>query len=259
MRRPDVWRMRLAGAASVTLLLVGWWAATGPLMLIGPERFPSPAAFGEALQQIAFQQYAGGDLLKHVTVSTWLVLRGFAIAVVVGLCLGILMSMSAVWRDLLLPIFNFVRPVPPLAWIPIALLWFGLGDRSKLFVMALAASIPLVINTMAGVAQIDRTLLEAARVHGARGWDWLRHVILPGALPHIAIGLRLALQTSWTVIVAAELLGAIWGVGKVLNASKDDVYPGMVLVGMVTVAALGMLSSALLVHVEKRLLPWRAH
>ncbi|MBU1362090.1 MAG: ABC transporter permease, partial [Gammaproteobacteria bacterium] len=170
--------------------------------------------------------------------------------------LGLAMSLSAFCRDFLGPIFNFVRPVPPLAWIPLALLWFGLGDASKLFVMALAASIPLVINTMTGVEQIDRTLLEAARVSGARGFNWLRHVILPGALPHIMIGLRLSLQTSWTVIVAAELLGAIWGVGKVLTAAKDDVYPGMIVVGMATVAVLGIVSSLLLGLAERRMVPW---
>jgi taurine transport system permease protein len=147
--------------------------------------------------------------------------------------------------------------VPPLAWIPLALLWFGLGDNSKLFVITLAASVPLVISTRVGVAEIDRTLLAAAAVHGARGWNLLRHVVLPGAMPHIAIGLRLALQTSWTVIVAAELLGAVWGVGRVLTAAKDDVYPGMILVGMLTVGALGMLSSALLTRLEKVMLPWR--
>jgi NitT/TauT family transport system permease protein/taurine transport system permease protein len=176
---------------------------------------------------------------------------------VFGIGLGLLMSLSAFWRDLLLPLFNFIRPVPPLAWIPLALLWFGFGDQSKLFVIALAASVPLVISTRVGVAEIDRTLLAAAAVHGARGWNMLRHVVLPGAMPHIAIGLRLALQTSWTVIVAAELLGAIWGVGRVLTAAKDDVYPGMILVGMLTVGALGMLSSALLTRFEKVLLPWR--
>ncbi len=252
------WQTRVVSAAAFLGLLLLWWAATGPLGWVDAARFPDPRAFAEALQQITFNQYSGGDLAKHVLTSVWLVVRGFAIAVSLGLALGLLMSLSALWRDLLLPVFSFVRPVPPLAWIPLALLWFGLGDKSKLFVMALAASIPLVINTMAGVAQIDRTLLEAARVHGARRWMWLRHVILPGALPHIAIGLRLALQTSWTVIVAAELLGAIWGIGKVLNAAKDDVYPGMVLVGMVVVAVLGMISSGLLRLAERKLVPWRS-
>jgi NitT/TauT family transport system permease protein/taurine transport system permease protein len=244
-------------AVSGGLFIVLWWVATGPSRLVDTTLFPDPKAFYESLHQITFAQYAGGDLAKHVLTSTWLVARGFALAVVVGIGLGMLMSWSAFWRDLLLPMFNFVRPVPPLAWIPLALLWFGLGDTSKLFVITLAASVPLVISTRVGVAEIDRTLLAAAAVHGARGWNLLRHVVLPGAMPHITIGLRLALQTSWTVIVAAELLGSIWGVGRVLTAAKDDVYPGMILVGMLTVGALGMLSSVLLTRLEKTMLPWR--
>jgi NitT/TauT family transport system permease protein/taurine transport system permease protein len=240
----------------VIALLALWWFATGPAEWVSSTYFPDPKSFVESLQQITFGSYAGGDLAKHVMTSTWLVVRGFALATVIGIGFGLTISLSPFWRDFLMPIFNFVRPVPPLAWIPLALLWFGLGDGSKLFVMAMAASIPLVINTATGVEQIDRTLLAAARVSGARGWNWLWHVIVPGALPHIAIGLRLALQTSWTVIVAAELLGAIWGVGKVLTAGKDDVYPAMIVVGMATVAALGMLSSLLLTWAEKWVMPW---
>jgi len=258
MRPASAWRLRAVSILSIAAWLVLWWLATDVMGWIDAIRFPDPRTFLESLRQISFGTYAGGDLLKHVATSSWLVVRGFLLAVAIGLALGLLISLSAFWRDVLSPIFNFLRPVPPLAWIPLALLWFGLGDNSKLFVMALAASIPLVINTTTGVAQIDRTLLAAARVNGARGWIWLWHVILPGAMPHIAIGLRLALQTSWTVIVAAELLGAIWGVGRVLTAAKDDVYPGMIVVGMVTVAVLGVASSLLLGWAEGRLMRWRA-
>ena len=256
MKAMSAWRLRAISAGAVVVLIALWWLATGPAGWVDGARFPNPETFLESLQQISFTGYAGGDLLKHVMTSTWLVVRGFALAVAVGVGLGLAMSMSPFWRDFLTPIFNFLRPVPPLAWIPLALLWFGLGDASKLFVMTLAASIPLVINTVTGVEQIDRTLLAAARVNGARGSRWLLHVILPGAMPHIAIGLRLALQTSWTVIVAAELLGAIWGVGKVLTAGKDDVYPGMIVVGMFTVAVLGMISSFLLSCAERWAMPW---
>jgi len=251
------WHALTISVVSAALLILLWWLLTGPSGMVDKTLFPDPRGFYESLQQITFSQYAGGNLLKHVLTSTWLVARGFGLSIVVGIGLGLLMSLSAFWRDLLLPLFNFVRPVPPLAWIPLALLWFGLGDTSKLFVITLAASVPLVINTRVGVAEIDRTLLAAAAVHGARGWNLLRHIVLPGAMPHIAIGLRLALQTSWTVIVAAELLGAIWGVGRVLTAAKDDVYPGMILVGMLTVGVLGMLSSVLLTRLEKVMLPWR--
>ena len=247
------------GLVSVGVLLFLWWFATGPGGWVDATRFPDPSSFFDCLQQITTTGYAGGDLARHVITSSWLVVRGFGLAVAIGLGLGLSMALSPLCRDALLPIFNFIRPVPPLAWIPLALLWFGLGDTSKLFVIALAASVPLVINTLTGVAQIDRTLLSAARVYGARGWMWLGHVILPGAMPHILIGLRLTLQTSWTVIVAAELLGAVWGVGKVLTASKDDVYPGMILVGMATVAALGIASALLLKWAEARVTRWNTH
>jgi len=252
----SIWAQRTTALGSIAGLLLLWWIATGPAGWVDTTRFPPPSDFLESLRQITFGNYAGGDLAKHAWTSTSLVVRGFAIATVLGLSLGLTVSLSPFWRDFLMPVFNFVRPVPPLAWIPLALLWFGLGDVSKLFMIGMAASIPLVINTATGVEQIDRTLLAAARVSGASGFIWLWHVILPGAMPHIVIGLRLAMQTSWTVIVAAELLGAIWGIGKVLTAGKDDVYPGMILVGMVTVAVLGMVSTYLLTWLERWLMPW---
>lgn len=250
-------RRRLITVCSLGAAILFWWMATSVLHLVDTIRFPDPGTFLESLHQIVFAQYAGGDLAQHVASSLGLVLRGFVLASVTGCALGLIMGLSPFWRDFLSPIFNLLRPVPPLAWIPLALLWFGLGDASKIFLITYAAFIPVVINTSAGVAQIDRVLLEAARVHGARGWPWLRHVIIPGAVPHILIGLRLAMQTSWNVIVAAELLGAIYGIGKVLSAAKDDVYPGMILVGMATVAVLGISTTYLLEIAEQRFVTWR--
>jgi taurine transport system permease protein len=258
MRRTPIglWRLAVGGAA-VLVALGLWWLATAALGLVTSHRFPGPAAFLDALRQITFVQYAGAPLREHVVTSVLLVLKGFVLASTTGCSLGLLMGLSAFWRDFLSPAFNVLRPIPPLAWIPLALLWFGLGDASKLFLITYAAFIPVVINTATGVAEIDRTLLEAARVHGARGRVWLLHVILPGALPHILIGLRLGMQTCWTVIVAAELLGAITGIGKVLSTAKDDVYPGMILVGMGTVAVLGITTTYLLEWVGRRYVAWR--
>lgn len=258
MRGAPQRRLRaLISACAVAVALTTWWLSTSVLGWIGPHRFPDPEAFVLALRQIMFAQYAGAPLFHHVATSVLLVLKGFLFASVAGCALGLLMGLSPFWRDFLSPTFNLLRPIPPLAWIPLALLWFGLGDTSKLFLITYAAFIPVVINTSAGVAQIDRPLLEAARVHGASGGIWLFQVILPGALPYIFIGLRLAMQTCWTVIVAAELLGAITGVGKVLSSAKDDVYPGMVLVGMVTVAGLGIATTYLLEWTAERVVAWR--
>lgn len=241
---------------AIVVMLAAWWLVTGVLGLVPNYRFPDPAAAFDSLKQISLQGYAGGTLWQHMAASSLLVVQGFIIAVVLGMALGLLMSMVPFWRYFLLPTFNFVRPIPPLAWIPLALLWFGLGSGSKLFVMCFAAFIPVTINTMTGYRQIDPVLLAAGRVHGAHGFSWLRHVILPGVMPHALIGVRLAMQTCWTVIVAAELLGAFYGVGKVMSQAKDDVYPGMVLVGMAAVALLGIASSLLLRLVERRLTPW---
>lgn len=258
MRRtlPTPLRFGVSGLA-VMLALLAWWLSTSVLGWISAHRFPDPTAFMQALRQIVFVRYAGAPLQEHVVTSVALVLKGFVLASVAGCALGLLMGLSAFWRDFLSPTFNLLRPIPPLAWIPLALLWFGLGDASKLFLITYAAFIPVVINTSTGVAQIDRTLLEAARVHGASGRIWLFHVIIPGALPYIFVGLRLAMQTCWTVIVAAELLGAITGIGKVLSSAKDDVYPGMILVGMITVAALGIATTYLLEWVGGRFVAWR--
>lgn len=251
------WRAQsaLATAALATLLAV-WWATTELYQIVPAYRFPDPSSFVESAKQILSVGYAGGTLFKHVETSLILVFKAFLISGALGLVLGLAMSLSELWRAFFLPVFNLVRPVPPLAWIPLALLWFGLGSGSKLFVMCFAAITPIVINTMTGVNQIDPVLLAAGRVHGARGWFWVRHVVVPGALGHILIGARLALQTCWTVIVAAELLGAFWGVGKVLSTAQEDVNSGMVLVGMVTVTVLGFISSQLLRFVEWRLMPW---
>jgi taurine transport system permease protein len=248
---------RLFGAFALGAAVLVWWLTTSVFHWVEVYRFPDPATFLQSLQQITFAQYAGANLAEHVASSLGLVLKGFVLASVMGCTLGLIMGLSPFWRDFLSPAFNLLRPIPPLAWIPLALLWFGLGDASKLFLITYAAFIPVAINTSAGVAQIDRVLLEAARVHGARGWPWLRHVIIPGAVPHILIGLRLAMQTCWTVIVAAELLGAIYGIGKVLSTAKDDVYPGMILVGMTTVAVLGISTTYLLELAERRFVTWR--
>ena len=250
-RSPNAARLAISSGSLIGLLLL-WWLATSVFSWIDIVRFPDPKTFGDSFRQIVFEGYAGGSLAEHVASSVRLVIYGFIIASIAGSALGLVIGMSPFWRDFLSPVFNLLRPIPPLAWVPLALLWFGIGDASKLFLITYAAFIPVVINTATGVTQIDRTLLEAAAVHGARGWMWLRHVIVPGAMPHTLIGLRLALQTCWTVIVAAELLGALYGIGKVLSSAKDDVYPGMILAGMLTVACLGMLSNWGFAWLERR-------
>jgi NitT/TauT family transport system permease protein/taurine transport system permease protein len=155
------------------------------------------------------------------------------------------------------PVFLILRPIPPLAWIPLAILWLGLGDGAKIFVIWYAAFVPSVINTLAGIRNVDPTIVSAARVHGASSFRVLSDVLIPGAMPMIFTGLRLSLQSCWTTLVAAELVGAFYGIGRVLVIAGQDLYAGMILFAMFCVAFLGAGMTWGLSVVEDHMLAWR--
>jgi taurine transport system permease protein len=139
----------------------------------------------------------------------------------------------------------------------LAIVWLGLGDAAKVMILWFAAFVPAVINSFTGVRNIERPIIEASRVFGIRGWSLVKDVIVPGALPSIFTGLRLSLQGCLTALVAAELLGALLGMGKVLYQAGLDIYPAMILAGMVMVAVVGFALTAVLDWVERRSMPWR--
>ena len=256
--RLGIGRRGVVGALSLLGLLVLWWLLTTGTGLVSPYRFPSPEEFRGALEQFVTDGYAGGTLWVQAWHSTRLVLMGFAVAVVTGVPLGLAMGVSPRAEALLNPAFLLVRPIPPLAWIPLAIVWLGLGDGAKVLVIWFAAFVPSVINTWTGVRGVDQTLIAAARVHGAGRWRLLTEVIVPGAMPMIFTGLRLSLQASWTTLVAAELVGAFFGLGRVLDAAYRDINPPMIAVAMVVVGILGAATTRLLTEAERRLIPWRA-
>jgi NitT/TauT family transport system permease protein/taurine transport system permease protein len=246
------------GAATLAALAALWYAATTLGQWIAPVYFPTPEEVGKAFSQIGLQGYADGRLHEHFLHSCQLVLYGFAAAVSTGVPLGMLMGWSRRAEALINPTFLLLRPIPPLAWIPLAIVWLGLGDAAKVLVIWIAAFVPAVINSYAGVRSIEPYLIEAARSLGATRRMMVREVLLPGALPLIFTGLRLSLQACWTTLVAGELIGAITGLGHLLYQAGLDLFPAMILVGMVAVAFAGALMTALLGWAEKRSMPWRA-
>ncbi len=242
--------------ASVAAMLLLWFVVTTATGLVSPGRFPSPADFWQSLSQIATRGYAGGALASHAFHSLRLVVLGFLVAIATGVPLGLWMGWSRRAEAAINPIFLVIRPIPPLAWIPLAILWLGLGDAAKIMVIWFAAFVPSVINSFAGVRSIDRPIIEAARMLGTPRWRLVSEVIAPAASPMIFTGLRLSLQAAWTTLVAAELVGALVGIGFVLNMAQQDIYPGMILVGMVTVGVLGWATTLLLGLAERRALAW---
>ncbi|NJM43469.1 MAG: ABC transporter permease [Brachymonas sp.] len=245
------------GVLTVVTLFAAWWLLTGVTGWINPARFPNPAEVADALRQIALEGYGNGQLHQHVLHSLKLVLMGFTVAVGIGVPLGLLMGYSRKAESLINPAFLLLRPIPPLAWIPLAIVWLGLGDAAKILVIFVAAFVPSVINSYTGVRNIDVPVMEAAQMLGIRGAKLVTDVLIPGAFPMIFTGLRLSLQASWTTLVAAELIGALYGLGSILNQGAQDIYPAMILVAMVFVGICGATTTALLGYVESKAMPWR--
>lgn len=251
---------RTARRAALTLLVVValWHLLTAATGWISPARFPAPAEVWAALRQIVLEGYSNARWHEHVLRSVLLVTAGFALASSVGVALGLAMGASRAVEAFVNPVFLVLRPIPPLAWIPLAIVWLGLGDAAKMMVIFVSAFVPSVINSYVGVRQIERPVFEASAMLGVSGWRYWREVLIPGALPSVFTGLRLSLQASWTTLVAAELVGALAGLGQILNQGAQDIYPAMILVGMASVALCGWAMTQALGWIEQRAMPWRA-
>jgi NitT/TauT family transport system permease protein/taurine transport system permease protein len=247
----------LTGALTLLGLLLLWWLLTNVTGIADPQRVPSPTDVVEAASQILFEGYAGGTLLMQAFYSVRLVFLGFLVAVMTGVPLGLIMGLNRRFEALVNPAFLLVRPIPPLAWIPLAIVWFGLGDSAKILVIWFAAFVPAVINSIAGVRNVNPVLIEAARVHGGSRREILTEVLLPGAMPMIFTGMRLSLQAAWTTLVAAELVGAFFGLGRVLMSAYRDINPAMIATAMIAVGLLGAAMMKLLALIERSVIRWR--
>jgi taurine transport system permease protein len=250
-------RRTLTGFMTLLALVLLWYLLTDVTGVADRQRVPSPTEIVESAEQILFEGYAGGTLLVQAYHSVRLVFLGFFVAVVTGVPLGLAMGLSPRFEALVNPAFLLVRPIPPLAWIPLAIVWFGLGDSAKILVIWFAAFVPAVINSHVGVRTVDPVLIEAARVHGGSRREILSDVLLPGAMPMIFTGLRLSLQASWTTLVAAELVGAFFGLGRVLMSAYRDINPAMIATAMIAVGVLGAVMMKLLALIERSVLRWR--
>ena len=239
------------------VLAVAWFLTTSVWRVVPTTKFPSPEQVWRAAQELAVPPgYGDGTIWLHAYQSSKLVLSAFLFSCFTGTFVGVMMGLSRRVEAFLNPIIQLIRPVPPLAWIPLALLWFGLGDSAKIFVIWFAAFSPSLINSFTGIRNVDQNLVAAARVHGASDGQVVREIMLPAASPMIFTGLRLSLQASWTTLVAAELVGSFAGLGHVLNVAQQDIRPDAVLYAMVWVGLCGAVMSWLLGQIERRVIRW---
>lgn len=198
---------------------------------------PPPTAIVRAFVQLV----QNGVIQIDIAASLERIVIGFLIASLVGVPLGAAMGFWPLAARLFDPLVQFLRPIPPMAWIPLALLWFGISDAQNVFIIFLGALYPIVLNTYAGVRDVDRNLIWAAQTLGGGRVQILREIVVPGALPVILTGLRIGLGIGWMALVAAELVGASSGLAFLIEDSRNLLFTERVLLGMTLIGILGYL------------------
>lgn len=240
-------------AASYAMLGLLWSAAAA--WLANPVLLPSVSATANALLQLI----GDGSLLRDVAASLRRVLVGFGLALVCVVPLAIVMSQSTPVRRLLMPIVQLLRPIPPIAWIPLAILWLGLGDPPSYLITAIAAFFPIFLNSFQGGVAVELRHLHAARFLGAGRMVIMARIVVPSAMPYIWTGVTIGLGQSWMAVVTAELIAAQSGLGYMIQASRLNLETSSVLVGMVTIGVMGSCMAAGLRWLERFVLPWQAN
>ena len=241
---------------TVAALIVLWFAATN-LGWIKPLFLPSPQAVFQQFYEYLTGQTNDKPLWQHFSASLLRVTAAFWLAFITAVPLGIAMGMSRVVRGIFDPPIEFYRPLPPLAYLPLIIIWFGIDELPKILLIFLSCFAPLALAARAGMRSAAQEQINAAYSMGASYWQVIRHVILPAAMPDILIGMRIAIGFGWTTLVAAEMVAANVGLGQmVLNASNflrtDIVIMGIVVIGVVAYAF-----DLFMRWVERKLVPWK--
>lgn len=259
--RTDALGARLLGQRQRALLAVA--SITGALLLWGGftsagwiDRvlLPSPLEVLDSL----LDALRDGSLLRHVTASLLRVLEGFVIALAAAVPLGIAMGVSRVVRGVLEPLLELLRPIPPIALIPLAILWFGIEELSKVLIIAYGAFFPILLNTMAGFREVDPVQVRAAQALGAKRHHIFRDVVLRSAFPFIVVGARVGMGMAFIVLVAAELIASSAGLGFLISDARYNFRTDQMFLGMAMIGVLGFALNKALLEVERRLLKWKS-
>lgn len=254
---------RLSMSMGGAIVVVGWillWAVGVATTGVSPDFLPSPLAVLRRAIVLTYEPVGAGALGTHVAASLTRLLSGFGLAVVIGIPLGLLMGSVRPIKWIVSPIFEFFRYVPPIAWAPFAMLWFGSGNVSQAYVIFTAALPPILMNTFRGVQLVDSRLLAAARSLGARSHVIMTEVAFPSALPIIATGLRIGLAAGWMALIAAEIVagsGSRDGLGYLILQGQQQLQADLTISAMLIIGVLGTLIDYAVRRLETSLIKWR--
>jgi ABC-type nitrate/sulfonate/bicarbonate transport system permease component len=244
------------GAVTVLVLIVAWTVVT-TMFRVSPLVLPSPRAMGDELQVLLRTGYAGKPLAVHVAASLVRSLTGLVAGILLAVPIGLAMGYNRRISAALVPIFGFFRPIPPIAFIPLMILWFGIGELSKILLIFAASFNYTVLTSAAGMRAVPEQLIRKGRNLGLTRWQLFSSVMLPAAMPHIFTGIKTSTAVSWAIVVAAELIAAQEGLGFIIQDAGTffritDVFFGIIIIGLIGVSLELAISL-----IERRTLHWQ--
>lgn len=255
--REEVREPGLPAKTALALLLpitvLALWQLLGQYGLISELLFPTPYRITQSFFDLA----SSGDLWTNFRISLVRAMSGFALGGSLGLILGILVGLFRRTEKLLDPTFQMIRMIPSLAIVPLFILWFGIGEESKVLLIAKGAFFPLYINTFVGIRGVDNKLFEVSRVLGFNRWKQIARLVLPAAVPNILLGARLSIGLSWLGLVVAELIASTSGIGYMMSDARQFADTPVVFVGIGIFAAAGLATDYVIRYIERRLLRWK--
>jgi ABC-type nitrate/sulfonate/bicarbonate transport system permease component len=234
-------------------LIIGawvWFSANNPHLMPGPRQ-----VFSRFIRTFT-KPVARTNLLGHAWASLQRVLTALVFSWIVGIGLGILIGWSRACKAVIGSLFEIIRPIPPIAWIPIVIMWFGIGEFPKVLIVFIGTFVPLVINTAAGIALVDKINMDVGTIFGGNKYQVLGQILIPTALPSIFAGIRTSVSSGWTTVLAAEMIAAQRGLGSLVTRGWQGSDMALVLVAVITIAVIGALLAVLLNLLEKVVCPW---
>lgn len=238
----------------VPVVLVIFWQVASVTGWLESRILPAPTAVLSAFWSLLIS----GELWHHVKISAGRALLGLLVGGGLGLLLGLLNGSSRIASNLLDTTLQMIRNIPALALIPLVILWFGIDESAKLFLVAIGVFFPMYINTYHGIRSVDPQLIEMGKSYGLTRWQLYKDIILPGAMPSILVGLRFALGLVWVLLIVAETISAQAGIGYMTMNAREFLQTDVVLVGILLYALLGKLADVLAQYLERYLLRWHA-
>ncbi|WP_188092555.1 ABC transporter permease subunit [Azospirillum sp. B21] len=246
----------LISMAAILAALALWAALTGQ-GVVKPLFLPKIGTVFQAFLDAVDGRIDGAPLAEHIAMSLVRVVSAFLLAALIGIPVGLATGLSPALRAALDPFIEFYRPLPPLAYLPLVIIWFGIGETSKVLLIFFACFAPVALAARAGVSAAAADQVNAARALGASRWQVVVHVVLPAALPDILVGLRIGMGVGWTTLVAAEMVAASTGIGQMVLNASNFLRTDIVLMGIFVIGAFAALFEFGMRWLERRLVPWK--